>query len=296
MIQKDIIGKIIIIFIAFFIFQPFYLYSKVIDYKTIDDSKISRYNEDRIAFQLIQKSNTVDKDDSTASLLIIRDNKTYLIRDGYDDPDVMQKNLILLLRGKLTFGSQWTNKINSKPDFVRISDKRLEMLKNVNEEFVTKNFGDFYKNVRNAFLQKHVTIFLNMMQERKKNNIRVERNPVPLMLIEDSPKETKFSITVSGKTIGDTVYYAEDADGDGVTETFSVDLLDSFDWGYKSGPNIILIYNNQEEDIKKIIGKLTHYAYYGSPEEGKGILSNFPSVNDIIEEYQLEKIAIGSGK
>ena len=39
-----------------------------------------------------------------------------------------------------------------------------------------------------------------------------------------------------------------------------------------------------------------YYAYYGSPEEGKGILSNFPSVNDIIEEYQLEKIAIGSGK
>ena len=231
MIQKDKIGKIIIIFITFFIFQPFYLYSKVIDYKTIDDSKISRYNEDRIAYQLIQKSNTIDKDDSTASLLIVRDNKTYLIRDGYDDPDVMQKNLILLLRGKLTFGSQWTNKINSKPDFVRISDKRLEMLKNVNEEFVTKNFGDFYKNVRNAFLQKHVTIFLNMMQERKKNNIRVERNPVPLMLIEDSPKETKFSITVSGKTIGDTVYFAEDADGDGVTETFSVDLLDSFDWG-----------------------------------------------------------------
>ena len=40
---------------------------------------------------------------------------------------------------------------------------------------------------------------------------------------------------------GGTVYYAEDADGDGITETFTVESRDGFQWGFKSGPNVVCI-------------------------------------------------------
>ncbi|HPB81516.1 MAG TPA: hypothetical protein PK200_05700, partial [Spirochaetota bacterium] len=57
------------------------------------------------------------------------------------------------------------------------------------------------------------------------------------------------------------------ADGDGITETLTVNINDGFHWGFKSGPNIIFIYQNKDPEIQKLIGNLTKDAYFGTEEE-----------------------------
>jgi hypothetical protein len=164
------------------------------------------------------------------------------------------------------------------------------MLK-VSEDFVNKNFGTFYKNVRNAFIEKHVRVFKSLMLNRGESNLVVKREAVTpeVMFSADNKKEdAKYAIRVSAKTIDDMTYYAEDSDGDGITETLLVNINDGFNWGYKSGPNVIFIYKNKSEDIKQLIGTLTHDAYYGTAEEERVILNNFPPDRDIIKENRLD--------
>jgi hypothetical protein len=88
------------------------------------------------------------------------------------------------------------------------------------------------------------------------------------------------------KTIDDTKYYCEDADGDGVTETFTVTRPDGFDWGYQSGPNIIFIYKNSEKDIETLIGKLAYESLYGSVEEERDIIKSFPKQDEVVDFIQ----------
>ncbi|MBN2401554.1 MAG: hypothetical protein JXN64_04070, partial [Spirochaetes bacterium] len=85
---------------------------------------------------------------------------------------------------------------------------------------------------------------------------------------------------------------AEDSDGDEITETFYVVYDDGFNWGFKSGPNILFIYNNRDEEIKQLMGKLCYEAYYGTPEEESLILKNFPKETDIIDAFKLEKVTL----
>jgi hypothetical protein len=134
-------------------------------------------------------------------------------------------------------GDLWVNKIDNKPDYIRVTDRRVEVLKNISQEFVTNNFGEFYTSVRDRFLQKHVNIFKALMINRKESGLFVERTPLPKRAYDEGP--TKFRTVVTGKTIDEKIYYAEDADGDNITETFSVTIPDGFNWGYKSGANIV---------------------------------------------------------
>ncbi|MDY6932608.1 MAG: hypothetical protein SVZ03_00120 [Spirochaetota bacterium] len=289
-------GAILIVLISLLIFQTNNSYSKDIPFKLIEIEKVSRYHENRIAFQHIQRQISDDFDDSISCLLIIKDDRMYLLRDGYDDANVIRTTRYLLELERKVYDSLWVNLIDKKPDYIRITDRRVELMINTNKDFVSKNFGNFYANVRNSFIQKHVNVFRRLLNNRSEAGLHIERNPIQKSLfVGASDAETKYALAVSGKTLNDTVYFAEDADGDGFTETFTVDLVDGFHWGFKSGPNILFIYNNKEEDIKQIIGKLVHEAYYGTSDEEKNILANFPKDEDIISEFKLDKVAQVSG-
>lgn len=286
--------RFIVLLIIFFVsFISINLYSSSIKYSTIELDKISRYWEDRIAFQHIQTadSTSIESDDSLSTLLIIRDNKMYLIKDGYDDIKKVKRDSYVRSVDVGLLQSVWFNKVNSKPDYIKVTDRRAEKMLNVSEEYVNKNFGSFYTNVRNAFITKHVNIFKYLIANRVEAEMVVDRNPlISTNLHKKSDEPEKYSIKVTARDSSNgTLYCAEDADGDDVTETFSVDLSDGFSWGYESGPNIIYIYNNKEEDLKKLMGSLTHDAYYGTPEEEQVIIKTFPKDSEIIDEYDLNK-------
>lgn len=297
---------------AFFLLLTSDSLPKDIHYKILNIGKISRYNEDRIAFQHIQfdvPENTVSQtDNSVATLLIITDRKMYLLKDGYDNPSIARTKLnIFHTERRLTQNEDvWANRIDAKPDFIRITERRIELLRKVDavdersedakksetrsteteeKSFVSKHFDKFYLNVRNEFLKKHVKIFRQLMANRSKSGLFVERTPLPKeIFVGDYGQPTKYSIIAKAKTLDEKIYYAEDADGDGITETFSVHIPDGFIWGYESGPNIIFIYKNKEKDIEDIIGTLTNEAYYGTDEEASTIKENmkdrFPKDDD----------------
>ncbi|HOO70378.1 MAG TPA: hypothetical protein PK926_01365 [Spirochaetota bacterium] len=247
----------------------------------IEIEDISRYNEDRITYQHIEKITDEYTDNSIASLLIIRDSKVYLFKDGYDSGEnVSTQKRILEMENRL-IPDLWENKIDGNPDYIMVTDRRVELLKNITQDFVTKNFGEFYSTVRDEFLKKHVSIFNELMVNRKNSGLFVRHEPLAKRVYDTGP--TKYFISVTAKTIDEKIYYAEDADGDGITETFMVSIPDGFHWGYKSGPNIICIYNNTQENVKNTIGKLAHDAFYGTPEEEKIIKESFPKKEDITE-------------
>lgn len=295
--------KIVIFFVAVLacisIFKSDSLYSADInvnpaniDYQLIDIGLLTRYNEDRVAYQHIQMpgSTSYKQDNSIASLLIVRNNQIYLFRDGYDDVKKVQMDgYIQEMRRELP-KDLWVNKVNSKPDYVRISDKRVEKLLNVKEDFVEKNFGDFYRTVRNSFIQKHVMVFKNLIRDRIESQAVLVRKPISPPAFQEVREPAKFSTTISAKSMEGATYYAEDADGDDVTETLYVSYEDGFGWGFKSGPNILLILNNKEEDIKQLIGRICYEAYYGTAEEEALILKTFPKENEIIDTFKLEKV------
>ena len=160
-IKRRVILSIFAILIALFV--TIELYSKVPDFKLIKIEKVSRLFEDRIAFQHIQLNNSPKNDDSMANLLIIQNKQVYLLSDGYDDAKEVEMKRYVKELQRSVYESLWKNKINSKPDYIKITERRVERLLNVTEEFVNKNFGDFYNNVRNAFISKHVKIFRQLM-------------------------------------------------------------------------------------------------------------------------------------
>ncbi len=268
------------------------IFPTAIDYQLIDIGSLTRYSEDRVAFQHIQMpgSTSYRQDNSIASLLIIRNGQIYLFRDGYDDvKKVQMEGYIQEMRRELP-KDLWVNKINSKPDYIRISDRRIEKLLNTKEDFAEKNFGDFYRSVKSSFIQKHVNVFKSLIRDRIESQAVLVRKPISPPAFLEVKEAAKFSTTITAKSLEGTTYFAEDADGDEVTETLYVSFEDGFSWGFKSGPNILLIMNNKEEDIKQLIGRICYEAYYGTAEEEALILKTFPKDNEIIESFKLEKV------
>jgi len=257
-------------------------FSKSLSYRDITIDDISRYNEDRIAYQQIE--HVIDpeehqpQDTSLASLLIIKDRQMYLFKDGYDDPQIVEQNRVIKeMENRLLQNELWERLIDGKPDYLIITDRRVEVMKKVmvtgNNENINQRYSDFYVKMRDSFIQKHVGIFKSLMINRKDADMKLIRTPIPKALNYNGP--TKFFMSATAKTKDGQVYYAEDADGDGVTETFTVELPDGFHWGYKSGPNIVFIMKNKQENIKGMIGTLTKDAYEGFPEEEKIITKQF---------------------
>lgn len=259
-------------------------FSTDIPFKYIDLKKVSRYHEDRIAFQHIERSTSPLIDNSLEVLLIIKGKKMFLIMDGYDDPAVVatKRHIMDMENMLIDDDALWVNRIDSTPNAVYITERRIDIMKSFDEKIVTDKFGASYKRVRDAFLKRHVDTFKQLMRNRKESGLIVERKPLPKPLYINAPKtETKYTTRVVAKTLDERIYYAEDADGDGITETFTVHLPDGFDWGIDSGPNIIIILDNKQKDIEAVIGKLATEAYNGTPEENDGIKQSFPSDSEI---------------
>jgi hypothetical protein len=264
-----------------------------IPYKLIDISALSRYSEDRIAFQHIQLSGfSENEDNSVASLLIIKNNEVYLFRDGYDDPKRVKFDSYL----RWTRGEEpkdlWVNKIDSRPDYIRVASKRVEKFLNSNKDYTEKNSGDVYRSVRNSFLNYHVKVFKELMMNRAESEFILQRYPIYPPAFKELNAPIIFSSVIRARGQNDYLYYAADKDGDEVTETFWVTMKDSFNWGLKSGPNVIFIYNNKEDNIKQIIGKLCHEAYFGTSEEETNLTKLIPNETDILKAFKLEKIII----
>lgn len=262
-----------------------------IPYKPIEISALSRYTDDRIAFQHIQLPGfSRDADNSLASLLIIKNDEVYLFRDGYDDPKKIMFQAYLQNINREEQKDLWINKINSKPDYLRIAGRKFEKFLNTREDYVEKNCGDMYRNIRNSFLNYHVKVFKELMINRVESNFKIERKPIYPPAFKELDAAVKFSTTIKARAENDFIYYAEDKDGDEVTETFYVSMSDSFNWGYKSGPNVIFIYNNKEDDIKQFIGKLCYEANFGTSEEEINLSKLIPNEKDILESFKLEKV------
>ena len=280
--------------------------ARKINYRFINLKKISRYHEDRIIFQHVELDHVKYKpsasDNSMATLLIIKKKKMYLFKDGYDNPiEVASKKSAMEMENKLV-DDIWFNKIDSIPDFMQVTDRRVVLMqvtdrpgnkkdKNKKKEsFLKKNYQNMYIKVRDTFIDRHVKIFRLLMINRKESKLFVKRSLIPKKMYETAEK---YKVSVTAKTINGAVYYAEDADGDGVTETFYVKITDGFHWGFKSGPNVIFIYNNKRDDIKKKIGNLAFEAYYGTKEEKDNIKNTFPkteTLTDMVDYlYQIDK-------
>lgn len=260
------------------------LYSKDLSFTLLDIQKLNRYDENRVLYQQYESPHneiTGDVvDNSIAALMIIKDKKVYLFEDGYDSPEQTKLNKIVLDRGNQMLPDMWPNKISNSPNFVLITDRKLEMQRNTTKEWVSNNYKDFYISVRDKFLKKHVSIFFSLIINRMENEISISRRRIPRKIAEGD--QAKYITTVSARTPdGGTVYYAEDSDGDGITDIFTVNSGDDFQWGYGCGPNLVCIIHNTQKDIEKIIGRLANFAYNGSPAEEELIKKTFPGTDKI---------------
>ncbi len=262
-LQKRLIFITTLLF-SFILLFTIGLFSREFEFLPIDALKLSTYDNDRVILQRVEKSTDLSKDNSFESLLIIRDRKTYMMMDGYDSAYDAKVRKFKAEAQKL-FGENegdliWTNKINGKPDFIQILDRRTQVMMNANEDYVSVNFGTFYKSIRDKFIKEHVDKFRQIMKNRRESDIYIEHKPLRRSLYIDEMTKyvDKFYTFVRAKAYDGTMYTCEDADGDGVTETFIVHARDGFDWGYKSGPNLIFIYKNTDKDIETLIGKLAN--------------------------------------
>lgn len=263
----------------------------------IEPDKISRYTEDRIVFQRIEKKKTVNTDDyienytitvdnSIEDILIIKESKIHFIADGYDSIFDIQNVKIIndSINKYMEDNDFWVNKINGKPDYVRVLNRRSDMMINSNEEFVTTNFGAFYKSVRDKFIKLHVEKFHQLLRSRGESKLTVEKRTISFKVNPDNSNDIKptFYISAKAKANDGTVYFCEDANGDGVTETFTATRDDGFDWGINSGPNLLNIQGNTDKDIETLIGKLANEAQHGTVEEEKKMFQQFPTEKDIL--------------
>lgn len=273
------------VLVILFLFFSGVSMSKENDYINLEPDKITRYNEDRIAYQRIENPEEQMKDNSVETLLIIKDNKTYFIVDGYDIvSDVQMKKLVMDAQNKYIENNDfWLNKINGKPDYVRIIYRRSDLLKNTNEEFVTSNFGQFYKSVKDKFIKLHVDKFRILMKNRGESRLTVKKRLLSVRVNPENSNDIKqrYFKSATAKAGDETVYYCEDADGDGITETFMATIDDGFDWGVGSGPNLLMIRGNTDKDIETMIGKLVNESENGTVEEEKKMFQEFPREEDI---------------
>ncbi len=274
------------------------LFSKVKEFSTLDPDKITRYSEDRIVYQRIEaikdntiddfiENNTITRDNSVECLFIIKDRKIHFIVDGYDPIEDVKKNKIIQdsVNKYVQDNDFWLNKINGKPDYVRVIYRRSNLMINSNEEFVTTNFGPFYKSVRDRFIKMHVDKFRQLLRNRGESRLTIEKRLLSYKVNPENSTEItqKYFISAKAKSNDGTVYYCEDADGDGIAETFTATRNDGFDWGINSGPNLLCITGNTDKDLETFIGKLANEAVTGTVEEEKKMFQQFPTEKDVMD-------------
>ena len=150
-----IVKGIICIFTISILFQAPALYSRDLSFTFIDIKKISSYDTDRIVYQQFEK--TADKlnpdktDNSLAVLMIIKDKKIYLLEDGYDNPEQVYFNKLSFNQGNQFVPNIWTNLIDGKPDYVIVTERRVEVQRNSDKDWVSKNYSEMYTGLRDRF-------------------------------------------------------------------------------------------------------------------------------------------------
>jgi hypothetical protein len=272
---------------CFILLSAIGLFSREFDYLPLEALKVSTYNNDRVVFQRVEQSNNLLSDNSFEALLIIKDRKMYMMMDGRDSTSDAKLRKLKVEAQKIYGENEadliWTNKINGKPDFIQVIDRRTQVMLNANEEFVSTNFGAFYKSIRDKYIKEHVDKFRQIMRNRREADFYIEMTPLrrSLYAADLAVSKVKYYTFVRAKAYDGTMYTCEDADGDGVTETFIVDGKDGFDWGYKSGPSLLFIYKNTDKDTETLIGKLANEAVSGSVEDEKEMIETFPKERDI---------------
>lgn len=263
------------------------VFSREFEFTPINTSKVSNYENDRVVFQHIEKFTKHTTDNCFESLLIIKNKKMYLLMDGYDNPyDAKTRKWKVSLESlyaEKEDEAMWINRINGKPDFIQVLERHAEMMKNTNEEYVSANFGSFYKTIRDKFIKEHVDKFRQIMRDRRDSDFYIDRkaHPVPVNIKDVTKYTDKFYTFARAKAFDGTMYSCEDEDGDGITETFIASLGDTFHWGYNSGPDLIIIYKNTDKDIETLIGKLANESVFGSVEGEKSMIEDFPKEKDI---------------
>src|SRR5208337_136536 len=155
------ISKSILIFISLIILlQAPDLLSQEIGFKIIDIFNLNRYDEDRVAYQQYEKVHDqyhIDAiDNSIAVLMLIKDKRIYLFKDGYDDFEAIRNKILLYNTGNQLIPDLWENKISGSPNFVLIADRKIELQRVVSKEQVSAMYKDFYLKLRDEFLKKHV--------------------------------------------------------------------------------------------------------------------------------------------
>lgn len=230
---------------------------------------------DRIVYQHIEKIFSRLADDSFASIVIIKDGRAYLITDGYDDTLEAKKRLEEERQNRAEPTDLWPNKIDGAPDFICITSENGDVLRNTSKDFTDANYGTLFKETRNAFIKRHVAAFKALLFNKRDNSVIINNTPIPQKINDTAP--TKYKSFVKAKAIDGTIYFAQDEDGDGVTETFTANLSDGFSWGYNCGPNIINIVGNSQDDIKALIGTIVADAQSGSEAEQKLIKERVPT-------------------
>ncbi len=296
--MKEYKSGIIFVLCVLFCSSASVLLSKDKEVLTMDPDKISRYFEDRIVYQRVEKkpddskddfmqNYTITNDNSVENLLVIKERKIHFLADGYDSVSDVRKTKVIQdsVNKYVENNDFWVNKINGKPDYIRVIYRRSDLMVNANEEFVTTNFGTFYKTVRDKFIKLHVERFRQLIRNRGESKITVEKKLLSYKVNPENSSDIKqkFFLSAKVKGVDSTVYYCEDADGDGITETFTATRDDGFDWGINSGPNLVCIMNNSDKDIETLIGKLVNEAVYGTVEEEKKMFQQFPTEKDVID-------------
>ncbi len=289
-------GVIIVLFILLFS-SASDLFSKPKDFSILDPDKVTRYSEDRIVYQRIEtkkdltkddfvENYTITKDNSVENLLIIKDRKMHFIVDGFDSITDVQRTKILKdsVNKYVEDNDYWANKINGKPDYIRVIYRRSDLMMNTSEEFVTTNFGAFYKTVRDKFIKMHVDKYRQLLRNRGESKLTIKKYLLSYKVNPENSNDIKerFYISAKAKANDGTVYYCEDADGDGITETFTATRDDGFDWGLNSGPNLLSIMGNTDKDLETFIGKLANESINGTVEEEKKMFQQFPTEKDVI--------------
>ena len=259
MIKK--FSKLLIMVFTISIFGTIIESSERFPYKRLDPMTVSSFRVDRVVYQQIEQNVTPYVDDSFAALLIIRDNKMFFFEDGYDDRDEEMVKYVAARASRSMIEDLWPNKISGKLNHALVTDRRVKVLQSFNSEAIERRFGQEYKEARDQLIKQHVQIFYAMLLRPTESEITFVRRKIPRVWADDEP--IRYFASVALKTLNGRLYYAEDTNGDGVTDTFTVSGPENFNWGFKSGPNIICILNNTQEDIKEMIGKLVADAFDG---------------------------------
>ena len=193
----------------------------------------------------------------------------------------------------------YVNRLDGSPDYLMIANARLRTVNVENidmpeeEAWVSTNFGDFYKNLRDRHIRRFVSQYTDLLSEPEQFNARIFRNRAILSYARQdgethttpassgeqaAPADTTPSADSAGESVlwyrrvdivanDGTHYTAIDADGDRITETFLVSEAGGFNWGRPELPNVIAIYNNREPGVQELIQNLVEIAFRGTEEK-----------------------------